>query len=134
MDAYTRTVVNLKVLSRVCEHDKIFVEGGVFSIQRVSSSRLGSIWNWFTRSMTNQSRSHTLAHLNHLYTDCERLADATIRAEIPRAIRGIESLRRTYDGDIATIATLEFVSSRLCALTQDVSSDSSVSAHGSRGI
>jgi len=113
MNSYTRTIVNLKVLSCVQDHDKVIVDGGLFSIQRVPKGRLLSLWNWFTRTMTSQSRSHTLEHLNHLCTDCERLVDDRIIEEIPGALRGIESLRRTYNGDVSTVATLEFVSARL---------------------
>ena len=118
MNSYTRTIVNLKVLSCVQDHDKIIVEGGLFSIQRVPTGRLLGLWNWLTRTITSQSRAHTLEHLNHLCTDCERLVDDRIREEIPGALRGIGSLRRTYDGDVSTVATLEFVSTRLKELAK----------------
>ena len=75
MDSYTRSVVNLMVLAKLRDHERLTVTGGIFSIESVSTSRARWVWSIITRSLSNQSRETTIRHLTFLVTDCERFCD-----------------------------------------------------------
>lgn len=116
MDSYSRTVINLKVLSKVKDHQRLYIDNGVFSIEEVPTNRAYRLWNWIARSMSNQSRSQMLTHLTFLATDCERWINAGNSGDvadfIENALPGLESLKRTYIKDITTTASIEFIESR----------------------
>ena len=117
MDSYSRTIINLKVLAQVKDHQRLYIDNGVFSIEQISTNRASRLWNWIARSMSNQSRSQMLTHMTFLATDCERWinaanSDDNIADIIENALPGLESLKRTYIKDITTTASIEFIESR----------------------
>ena len=112
MDSYTRTVVNLTVLGKIQDHERLTIDGGLFSIEHVPNGAFGRVWRLLRRTFTNQSRATMLTHLEFLARDSERFLDDELLARVPSARRGIESLRRTYVDDIATTSTLEFIDKR----------------------
>ena len=113
MDSYARTVVNLTVLGKIQDHERIAIHGGLFSIEHVSRGAFARMWNLVRRTFASQSRESTLLHLEFLVRDTERLVDEDIHARIPDARRGLRSLCRTYVDDIACTSTLEFLEKRL---------------------
>ena len=112
MDSFTRCVVNLKVLSNIQDYERLRIDEGVFSIQPVSRSRITWLWTILSRSLSTQSRDTTLRHIHYLVSDCERIRGKLMQ-HIPDAIRGIDSLKRTYAADITTTASLDLLSIRL---------------------
>jgi len=119
MDSYTRTVVNLKVLAEVKDHERLTIDMGVFSIQHVSRGRMARVWNWLYRYSSGNSRRNMITHLDFLSRDCEHFrSHQTILDCIPDAVKGLKSLRRTYADDVATTASIEFIENRLLALVE----------------
>ena len=128
MDSYTRTVVNLKVLGQINDHERLTIDGGLFTIQRVPRGQFGRFWNWVTRTFTTQSREHTLMHMEFLIRDTERYAennpDNTIVDTLPGVVSGLQSLQRTYIQDVATTSALEFIEQRFQKILQKINGDS----------
>ena len=122
MDSYTRTVVNLKVIGQINDHERLTIDGGVYTIQRVPRGHFRRFWNWITRSFTTQSRDHMLMHMEFLIRDTELYAqknpDRTITDALPGVVRGLQSLQRTYIQDVATTSALEFIEQRFTKLLE----------------
>lgn len=115
-------MINLKIISKVRPGDKLSIQGNFFNIQSSVMYRL--FYQLYYRFQNN--RYTTLNHLNDIYEFVFRMIDDSIADvesnhpsnkhrllrlmnEMVKSGEGLNNLKTSYQGDIATQARLDYL-------------------------
>jgi hypothetical protein len=135
--SFDEVVINLKIISKIRIGDKLTIHGNLFNIQTSGIyrflSQIGIFAGW--KSGVN-TRYHSLLFLNENYDYVFRTIDEYISTnihnpklnrlinEMVKSSEGLQNLKTTYHGDIATQARIDYLldqidlKSQLCYQSQ----------------
>ena len=112
---------NLKVLSQLKEGDKLNIKHGNLSIDKPWKGQ--PVYRWFLRD----SRETTIDAIQKLIFHAIDLNENSnmnakwpcVKEEFPKVIKGLESLKITYEMDATIVANIEIVIDKLNIILQN---------------
>ena len=98
---YDDVILNLKILSKIKEKEKLIISNKLFNIDK----RYGQ---FICRSITDDNRNDTIRHINLILLHCFKLIDGddiddekknALKEEMKRSLSGLSCLKFTYKDD-----------------------------------
>lgn len=97
------TIINLKVITCLEPFQKLNTRAPLFQIKHYRY-----LPEWLCRFIDGSSRESDFGRINDLYVAAIRDKDQpTMAAHLTGSIRGLESLKKTYETDTTTVARIE---------------------------
>ena len=95
--------INLKVITCLEPFQKLNTRAPLFQIKKYKY-----LPEWLYRFLDGSSRESDFGRINDLYASAIRNKDhPNMETHLRESVRGLESLKKTYENDITTVARIE---------------------------